>query len=201
MAADGDTRTGSKCVLEAHKKCSWFARDHLPLLSLRPCPRRPALAPSDPGKPSVGSRCRHLVELPLRQQRPSDTRRWPAVTSFGGLVASASHEPIPRRFANRTTDPMLCHADPWPSLTLPPVLSSLGVRPSQAAKSRPDRKFSRREGCRSGQGTDPGNAPLRVLLRKRPFARRSSFSDCRSNKSAAVYQVGQAMPATHLRAS
>ena len=44
VAADGNTRTGSECV--ARKKRSWFTRDHSPLLSLRPCPRCPAPAPS-----------------------------------------------------------------------------------------------------------------------------------------------------------
>ena len=61
----------------AHKKCSWFTRDRSPLLSLRPCPRRPAQALT-PGNPSVGSRRDRRHPLLLRQQRPSGAHRWPS---------------------------------------------------------------------------------------------------------------------------
>ena len=126
----------------AHKKCGWFTRDRLPLLSLRPCPRRPAQALSDPGKPfsrqlAVGAR------FLLRQQRPGGARRWPAAASFGGLVASAS--PVPRRFAHRTTDmaPMLRHADPCRASPCRPrcLLSALNrARPRSRALSSPGAK-------------------------------------------------------------
>ena len=98
------------------------------------------------------------------------------------LPPMSSASPVPRRFANRTTDmaPMLCHAEPWPSLALPPVPSSLGVRSGREVAPR----VLRREGCRNG--LDPRHAPLRVLvlLRKRLAALRSPFSGCCSNSGA-----------------
>ena len=141
----------------AHKKRSWFTRDRLPLPSLRPCPRRPAQALSDPGKPfsrqlAVGAR------FLLRQQRPGGARRWPAAASFRGLIASAS--PVPRRFAHRTTDmaPMLRHADPCRASPCRPrcLLSALNrARPRSRAPSSPVRRLPKRSRLRACPDSSP----------------------------------------------
>ena len=124
----------------AHKKCSHPLHDRLPLLSLRPCPRRPAQALSDPGKPFSRQPARPPVPAPSSSAAP---RRCAPLakataTSFGGLVASAS--PVPRRFAHRTTDmaPMLRHADPCRASPCRPcrLLSALNrARPRSRARS------------------------------------------------------------------
>ena len=108
-----------------------------------PCPRRPAQVLLNPGNPSVGSRRDRRRPLLFRQQRPGGARRWPAATSFGGLVASAS--PAPRRFAHRTTDmaPMLRHADPCRASPCRPrcLLPALNrARPRSRALSSPGAK-------------------------------------------------------------
>ena len=128
-------------------KLTWHTRSAagLPLLSLRPCPRRPAQALSDPGKPFS----RQLARPPApgsffvsSAQAVCAVGRATA-TSFGGLVASAS--PAPRRFAPRTTDmaPMLRHADPCRASPCRPrrLLSASGrARPRSRALSSPGAK-------------------------------------------------------------
>ena len=176
-AADGDAQTGSKCV--AHRKRNWFTRDHLPLLFLRSCPRRPAQAPSDPGK--------LFSRQPARPPAPgsffvSSAQAVRAVGQPPPTSEARSQAPAPSRVVSPTERPapVLCHADPLPSFALPPVLSSLGVRPGRGVAPRPE--VLRREGRRSGP--DPRHAQVFVLLRKRPAARRPSFSGCRSNSGA-----------------
>ena len=131
----------------AHKKCSWFTRDRLPLLSLRPCPRRPAQALSDPGKPFSRQPARPSAPAPSSSAAPKRCAPLAkaTATSFGGLVASASHEPVAHRFAHRTTDmaPMLCHADPCRALPCRPccLLPALNrARPRSRALSFPGAK-------------------------------------------------------------
>ena len=136
--------------------------DRLPLLSLRPCPRRPAQALSDLGK------LFSWRPLPVPGRTPSSSaapmRCAPLARSLCRHLRRLAwlHSPAPRRFAHRTTDmaPAPCHADPWPSLTLPPVLSSLGVKSGQAAKSRPE--FSRCDGCRGSPASGYAAARLRA---------------------------------------
>ena len=167
----------------AHKKCSRFTRSV--------CPYSPSVLAPDvqrkrcrtPGNPSADSRRDRRHPLLFRQQRPGGTRRWPAAASFGGLVASAGHDPVPRRFAHRTTDmaPMLRHADPCRASPCRPccLLSALNrARPRSRALSSPGAKAA---------GPDSGNAQPQVLvfLRGLPVARRPSRSNpCFSGRDA-----------------
>ena len=91
VVSDGDTRTGSKCVLGAHKKCIWFARS-----KLITGPNKPPVA-SAPGNPAWLRAIRPRRALPFRcsaimpvslcvPQRDAGSRRSP---SRGGLVGGA----------------------------------------------------------------------------------------------------------------
>ena len=127
----------------AHKKCSWFTRARLSLLSLRPCPRRPAQALSDPGKPFSRQPTRPPAPAPSSSAAP---RRCEPLAGPPPPASEAwSRAPAPRRFAHRTTDlaPMLRHADPCRASPCRPcrLLSALNrARPRSRALSSPGAK-------------------------------------------------------------
>ena len=146
QAADDDTRTGPKFRGTQEVQLVYPLHDRLPLLSLRPCPRRPAQALT-PGNPSVGSRRDRRHPVPSSSAAPMRCAplAMATATSFGGLVASASHEPVAHRFAHRTTDmaPMLCHADPCRASPCRPCCLLLALnraRPRSRALSSPGAK-------------------------------------------------------------
>ena len=185
QAADGDTRTGPNLRGTQEVQLVYPLHDRLPLLSLRPCPRRPAQALT-PGNPSVGRQRDRRLPLLLRQQRPSGARRWPRPLPPASEAWSRAPATNPCRAASphRTTDmaPMLCHADPCRASPCRPCCLLSGL--NRARPRSRTRKFSRCEGCRSGP--DSGHAQPRVLvfLRDLPVARRSSRSNPCCSRSA-----------------
>ena len=100
------------------------------------------------------------------------------VTSFRGLVASVAAASFCQPNNRHAADAPPHY--PWPSLALPPELSSLGVR--QAARPRPE--FS---GAKAAEAVRPRPAPLRVLVLRHPVPRRSS---CSGSAPAAVSSGG-----------
>ena len=103
MAADSDTGTGSKCV--AHKKCSWFTRDHLLLARVfhqirRPNPgcRRDFLErgwnPGQTGESGAGTKTNVCgCGRPRRRTAASANVPWPWLSGEAGGVGSAPMQP------------------------------------------------------------------------------------------------------------
>ena len=155
QVADGDTRTGPE--LRGTQEVQLVYPRPFALALPPSLPRRPAQALSDPGKLFSWQLAVGAWFL-LHQQRPGGPRRWPAATSFGGLVASAS--PVPRRFAHRTTDmaPMLRHADPCRASPCRPrcLLSALNrARPRSRALNSPVRRLPKRSRLRACSASSP----------------------------------------------
>ena len=141
QAADGDTRTGPNLHGTQEVRLVYprpFALALPP--SLPPTPSASAAGPRETLQSAAGATAGTRSFFVGSAQ--ASARRWPAATSFGGLVASASHEPFgaPRRFAHRTTDmaPMLGHADPCRASPCRPCRLLPALNRARAAKSRPE---------------------------------------------------------------